>query len=98
MMMHKRNISEQTMNAITVRNLPPQVARAVRAKARREGLSLNRTVVKLLEEATGARARGAPVTLHRELDHLSGAWSQAQFEEFQEALDEQRAIDPDMWK
>ena len=40
------------MNAITVRNLPPAVAKAVREKARKEKLSLNKAIVKLLEEAT----------------------------------------------
>jgi predicted HicB family RNase H-like nuclease len=43
------------MGAITVRNLPPAVAKAVKEKARREGLSLNKAVVRLLEEATGQK-------------------------------------------
>ena len=42
------------MNAITVRNLPPAVAKAVKEKARKEKLSLNKAIVRLLEEATGA--------------------------------------------
>jgi len=33
------------MNAITVRNLPPDVVKAVKEKARREKLSLNRAIV-----------------------------------------------------
>ena len=39
------------MGAITVRNLPPDLARAIRQKAKRERTSLNRTVISLLEEA-----------------------------------------------
>lgn len=88
------------VNAITVRNMPPAVAKAVKAKARKEGLSLNKTVVKLLAEATGqAQEHGstAPVA-HHELDHLFGTWSEAEYEEFMEALREQRQIDPRMWK
>ena len=87
---------EVRLNAITVRNLPPAVARAVRDKARREKLSLNKAVVKLLEEATGAGPARKPV--HHDLDHLAGTWSEEEFREFMECLHEQRRIDPEMWR
>jgi antitoxin FitA-like protein len=79
------------MKAITVRNIPPGVAKAVKAKARKEGLSLNRAVVSLLEEAAGVAARAKPV-VHHDLDHLAGTWSQAEYDEFMESLREQRLI------
>ena len=41
------------MGAITVRNLPPELARVIRQKAKKEKASLNRTVISLLEKATG---------------------------------------------
>jgi len=87
---------EVRVNAITVRNLPPAVARAVRGKARKEKLSLNKAVVKLLEEATGTKARRQ--VIHHDLDHLAGTWSQEEYEQFMEALREQRQIDPQMWR
>jgi DNA-binding ferritin-like protein (Dps family) len=85
------------MGAITVRNLPPEVARAIRAKAKRERLSVNKAVVKLLEEATGAAKRAEPV-LHHDLDRFAGTWSQEEYDQFMESLREQRAIEPEMWK
>ena len=85
------------MNAITVRNLPPAVAKAVREKARKERLSLNRAIVKLLEVATGVAEPGKPV-VHHDLDHLAGTWSEAEYQEFMEAVREHRTIDPEMWK
>ena len=85
------------MNAITVRNLPPAVARAVKEKARKEKLSLNRAIVKLLEEATGADS-GKKKVVHHDLDHLAGTWSETEYQEFMSALQEQRQIDPEMWK
>ena len=85
------------MKAITVRNIPPDVAKAVKEKARKEGLSLNRAVVSLLEEAAGVATRTKPV-VHHDLDHLAGTWSQEEYDEFMEALREQRQIDPEMWK
>ena len=84
------------MKAITVRNLPPAVAKAVKEKARKEKLSLNRAIVSLLEEATGARR--AKTVLHHDLDHLAGRWSEQEYQQFMEALREQRQIDPEMWK
>jgi hypothetical protein len=84
------------MNAITVRNLPPAVAKAVKEKARRERLSLNKAIVALLEEATESpRARRM---LHHDLDHLAGRWSAAEYEDFMQAAREHRQIDPEMWK
>lgn len=84
------------MNAITVRNLPPAVVKAVKEKARREKLSLNKAIVALLEEATGSQP-GKQV-LHHELDHLAGRWSEAEYEKFMEVLREQRQVDPEMWR
>ena len=84
------------MNAITVRNLPPAVAKAVREKAKKEKLSLNKAVVKLLEEATGAVPKGRAI--HHDLDHLAGRWSEEEYQQFMAALREQRQIDPEMWK
>ena len=81
---------------ITVRNLPPAVAKAVRDRARKENLSLNRAVICLLEEATGGpRARKV---VHHDLDHLAGRWSEEEYQQFMTALAEQRPIDPEMWR
>ena len=85
------------MNAITVRNLPPAVARAVKEKARKERLSLNKAIVRLLEEATGSEAP-AKHELHRDLDKYFGTWTKKEADAFDEALEEQRQIDPEMWK
>ena len=85
------------MGAITVRNLPPGVARAVRERAKREHLSLNKTVVKLLEEATGMSSNVRP-TIHEDLDHFFGTWSDEEATAFDEALREQRQIAPEMWE
>lgn len=86
------------MNAITVRNLPPEVAKFIREKAHKEGLSLNRAVVQLLEEATGVKRTRKPV-VHHDLDHLFGVWSAEEADEFDRYLEEHRSIiDPEMWK
>ena len=81
------------MNAITVRNLPPAVAKAVKEKARKAKMSLNKAIVKLLGEATGTD-QGKKKVVHHDLDHLAGTWSAAEYRQFVDALREQRQIDP----
>jgi hypothetical protein len=95
-MVHKVNQGEGPVNAITVRNLPPAVAKAVREKARREKLSLNKAIVKLLEEATGAGPGKKAV--HHDLDRFVGTWSREEAQAFDKALGEQRRIDSEMWE
>ncbi len=85
------------MNAITVRNLPPAVAKAVRAKARKEKLSLNRAIISLLEEATGTGQTKKRVVDH-DLDKFFGTWTEGEADAFDAALREQRQIDPEMWR
>jgi hypothetical protein len=84
------------MKAITLRNLPPDVARAVKQKARKERLSLNRAIIRLLEETTGG-SQGKK-EIHHDLDHLAGRWSEQEYQGFMEALRGQRRIDPEMWR
>ena len=88
------------MNAITVRNLPPAVAKAVKEKARKENLSLNKAIVRLLEEATGEAhdAKGKQNLVHDDLEHLAGTWSAAEYRQFARALREQRQVESEMWK
>lgn len=85
------------MKTITARKIPPDVARAVRKKAKREQLSLNKAVVRLLEEATGVSRNHALVT-HDDLDGFFGTWSHEEARAFDAVLREQREIDPEMWK
>ena len=57
------------MSAITVRNLPPELARVIRQKAKKEKASLNRTVISLLEKATGlVKPRAEEVHTDRTID------------------------------
>lgn len=70
--------------------------KAIKEKARRENLSLNKAVVALLEEATSSRT--GKKARHRDLDHLAGTWSEQEYEQLMSAVREQRQVDPKMWK
>lgn len=86
------------MKAITLRDVPPELARLIRRKAELEKSSLNKTVVRLLEECTGLQQNKGKKPLYDDLDSLAGSWTQKEAREFDQALHRQRAIDPDLWK
>jgi plasmid stability protein len=90
----------QTMKALTVRSLPPQVAKAIRDKAKKERRSLNQTVVALLEEATlgTARPKVGKAAIHHDLDHLFGTWTKEEADEFDAFLEESRGVNPKDWE
>jgi hypothetical protein len=89
MVMHGRT------RAITIRNLPPEVERAVKERARKDGSSLNRAVGALLEEATG---RVTNRSGHHDFDKYAGRWRRTEADAFDASLREQRAVDPADWK
>jgi len=87
------------MKAITLRNLPPELAKAVRKEADRQRTSIDRAVISLLErKAEGHKRKKARKPQHQDLDVLAGSWGKKEAAEFDKALAAQRPIDPDLWK
>jgi hypothetical protein len=86
------------MKAIILRDVPPELARLIRRRAEQEKMSLNKTVVRLLEEGTGLQEKKKGKSLHDDLDGLAGVWTQKEARDFERALQKQRTIDPDLWK
>jgi len=84
------------MKAITLRNLPADLARRLQRKAGEEGLSLNRAVISALEEAFGAPGRKKRVHYH-DLDFLVGSLSKEDADALDRSLKAQRRIDPELW-
>lgn len=84
------------MTAITLRNIPPKLEEAIRKRAGENGLSLNKAVLRMLEEASGRRPPARE--LHHDLDHLAGVWSAEEAAAFDAALLEQRRVDPEAWE
>jgi plasmid stability protein len=85
------------MKAITIRNFPPEVSRAIQKRAQEKKMSINKAVVSLLEDAISGSVR-KPKKLYHDLDHLAGTWTAGEAKRFNQALAEQRKIDPEMWR
>ena len=86
------------MKAVTLRNLPPGLARMIRQTADEKRTSINKVVIRLLEENLGIRGKKKDKPLHHDLDTLAGCWTKEEALEFEKALARQRTIDPDLWK
>jgi plasmid stability protein len=88
---------EEFMKAVTLRNLPPSLDRTIRQRAKKKGVSINKVVISLLQEHLGESEK-RPVRRYHDLDELAGSWNTQETEAFEQALAEQRSIDPEMWK
>ncbi|MBM4126439.1 MAG: hypothetical protein FJ247_03690 [Nitrospira sp.] len=86
------------MKAITLRNLPPEVARTVQRRAKQKKTSMNKAVIDLLEESTGTSAHTPEPVRYHDLDHLAGTWTEKEAAAFETLITEQRRIDPELWK
>ena len=76
----------------TIRNIPPEIDRAIKARAKKLGKSVNQVALELLTHGTGQAVR------RRSLRNMPGAWSEAEAAELDRFLEEHRRIDPELWK
>ena len=84
--------------AVTLRNLPPDLDRLVERRAREKHLSLNKAVISLLEEAAGVRESRGKRRVYHDLDALAGRWTAEEAAEFEALLADQRAVDEEVWR
>ena len=77
----------------TIRDIPEEVDKALRAKAKAEGKSLNQTAVEMLTAAVGI---GQAKRKYRDLSDIVG--SMIRDPEFDRVMEEQDQIDPELWK
>ena len=87
------------MNQLTIRGFDDELACRIRQIANREGISLNRAVLKLLRRGAGLGERkGDGDTVGSSLDHLIGAWTHQEAVEMERALEDLSYVDEAMWK
>jgi hypothetical protein len=84
--------------AITLRDLPPEVEKILHERAKREGISLNRTAIRMLEEAAGLNQNTEKPARNHDFDKFAGTWTADEADEFDRRLAEMRQIDWEMWK
>ena len=86
---------EVSMRAITVRNIPEEVAQLIQRVSAHTGLSLNKTILQLLKERVELE-EGRRRVFH-DLDHLAGKWTEEEAANFDRDLAEHRIVDDELW-
>ena len=74
----------------TIRSIPPEVDTWLKGEAQRQGVSFNQFIVNELTTISGA------THAYRSLADLTGSWQED--DEFDRILEDQRQIDPGLWK
>lgn len=76
------------------------LAREIEDLARKEGLSRNQAVLRLLRQALGIGEGGddGRNAIGSSLDWFVGSWTEEQAREFDEAVADFETIDEDLWK
>ena len=80
------------VKTISLRNLPPDVETAIQDASRRDGISLNRATIRLLE----ASLRTPPT--NSDFDEFLGSWPAAEADRFDAKLRQMRQVDPADWE
>jgi hypothetical protein len=83
---------------LTLRGFDPRLSRAIRDLARREGISLNKAALRLMEKGAGLGVPRADERLQHSLDHLIGTWSQADADELLGSIRSCEQVDEDLWR
>ena len=87
------------MHQLTIRGFDEELERRIRQLARREGISLNRAVLRLLRRGAGlGESYDKPEIVGDSLDYLIGTWTAEEAAEIDRALEDFSRIDEEMWR
>jgi hypothetical protein len=76
----------------TLRRIPPQVDRALRARAQKLGKSVNQVALEALAASVDQPAK------YRSLRGMPGAWSKKEAADFDRFLASARVVDEELWR
>lgn len=77
----------------TIRNIPENVDRILRSRAKRLGKSFNQVALDALVEGAGESA-----AVKHDLDFMIGSMSNSEARRLEDEVQRQRHLDPEMWK
>lgn len=85
------------MKSMTIHGIDDQLSGLIKARAESEGLSINKTIKKLLEISLGIK----PAPPRKNLDDFKefcGVWDEDDLNEFEKATSDTQAVDPGDWQ
>ena len=85
------------MKSITLHKIDGPLSELIKSKARSEGLSINKTVKKILEESLGVKPRSGGA-FRNDFEEFCGIWSDMDLAEFNERTGDFNKMDPEDWQ
>ena len=85
------------MKSITIHGIDDPLAELIKSRAQTEGLSINKTVKKLLEESLGVKPRTKGIN-REDFEEFCGIWSNSDLVKFEEDTKDLRNINDEDWK
>jgi plasmid stability protein len=82
------------ISQMTLRQIPAAVKKGLLLKARKDGRSINRTAVELLQQALGV---GNGQGKKRDLSEFAGKWSEEERRAFEHNVKPFERIDAEVW-
>lgn len=86
------------MKAITIRGIDSFVSSRLKQVAGEEKKSVNQLVLDMIKQNIGMQKKGKYTKKYDDLDHLFGKWTDDEFDKINLFIDDQRKIDPELWK
>jgi hypothetical protein len=81
------------IKALTIRNLPADLAEALDREKHLRGKSLNQTAIDLLAQSLGVQG-----TRSNGLSRIAGGWSEEELREFERAIAPFEGVDAELWR
>lgn len=85
------------MKSISIHGLDETLDAIIKEKAHKQGLSINKTIKKLLEEALGIRPKDSSIN-EKAFSDLFGIWNQDDLNDFQKSTFDLNQIDEKDWQ
>ena len=85
------------MKSITIHGIDDPLGKLIKSKAEAEGLSVNKTIKRILEQSLGVEPKDKEGN-RAHFEEFCGLWSGSDLEEFETATGEFRQVNPEEWK
>jgi hypothetical protein len=85
------------MKTMTIHGIDPQLDNLIKSKAKAEGLSVNKTIKKLLEISLGITPRPGKKNIS-DFEEFCGVWTREDVKEFEKTIEDLSQVAPGDWQ
>lgn len=86
------------MKAITIRGIDPELDERLKLVSADQGKSINRLILEIIRKNLGLEKSKKFTKEYDDLDGLFGRWTNEEFDSISDKINQERRIDPELWK